>query len=394
MPTTVLHVMETSDLVHETRMRKQATVVLSNGLADRVVLAGRLLPGQPRWEQVAANFEFVRIPMLRGSRYRILTPFRRWDAGRRLVQAARDIRPAMVDCHHLCTLEWCVKMKRALGIPLVYVPHELETERNGLRGLRQKLDRWAERRFIRECDAVVVVCDSIADWYAKQYGIARPVVVRNVPEVKGERPAPNPRLWRERFNIPDDHVIFIYQGGLFRGRRIEQLLRVFARAKPDRHVVFMGYGERQSTVEDAARQHANIHYAPAVKPDEVLLHTAGADVGLVGVANVCLSYYFSLPNKLFEFMLAGIPALMPAYPEMVRATAGSGSGWVVGENDEDWLAAINGLTLEQVAAGKRAAHVAGGRLSWQDEAAKLTAVYRRVQAISPLPSRITTDSLS
>jgi glycosyltransferase involved in cell wall biosynthesis len=156
------------------------------------------------------------------------------------------------------------------------------------------------------------------------------------------------------------------------------LLRVFAQARPDRHIVFMGYGQMQAEVEQAAASHGNIHYAPAVKPEEVLRHTAGADVGLVGVENVCLSYYYSLPNKLFEFLLAGIPALLPNYPEMVRLTEGSGAGWVVGEQDADWLTAINVLTAGQVQAGKQAARRTATTLSWQTEADKLSAVYRRL----------------
>ncbi len=292
--------------------------------------------------------------------------------------ALRRFRPDLIHCHSLSPLWASVIAKSRTGARLLYDAHELETERNGLRGLAKTVDKWIERRLIRTCDAVVVVCDSIADWYEKEYGIERPVVVKNVPELQGGRPEPNHRLWRDRFGIPADHLVFIYQGGLFRGRRIEQLLRVFSQVKTDRHVVFMGYGEMWSMIDKASRTRPNIHCAPAVKPEEVLRHTAGADVGLVGVANVCLSYYYSLPNKLFEFLMAGIPALMPEYPEMVRLTLGSGCGWVVGEEDAHWVAAVDGLGNDQIADGKLCASALGARLSWQEEADKLIALYGRL----------------
>ena len=382
-----LHVMETYDLTHETRLTKQARLVLRHGLAERVVIAGRWEPGKPRIERIENSIDFVRIPMLRGSSYRILEPLRRWDAGRRLFNLAREIRPHLIDCHNLSALGWCVRVRRLLGSPLVYVPHELETERNGLSGLRKSAEKRAERRLISHCDAVVVVSDSIADWYAHEYRMKRPIVVRNVPEIKGEKPEPNLRLWRDKFLIPDSHLVFIYQGGLFRGRRIEQLLRVFARAKADRHIVFMGYGELRGEVEAAAKSRSNVHFAPPVKMDQVLQHTAGADVGLVGVANVCLSYFYSLPNKLFEFLMAGIPSLMPEYPEMALVAKGSGCGWVVGEKDEEWVAAINALSPEDVAHGKRAARAASANFTWGSEAEKLLTTYRRLMGPASLADK-------
>lgn len=354
--------------------------MIDSGLFTEVIVAAKWEPGLKVHDRLGPKIRVVRIKMrtLELPKIRLFQIVKYYEWRRSLLALAHEIKPAVVVAHSFGPLAAAISVKKHTGARLLYDAHELETERNGLSGLTQVVDKLLERRLIRHCDAVTVVCDSIADWYARAYGMPRPVVVRNVPELKAARPAANPRLWRERFNIPDDHFVFIYQGGLFRGRRIEQLLRVFEQAKPDRHIVFMGYGGIQVEVENAAKQHHNIHYAPAVKPDEVLRHTAGADVGLVGVANVCLSYYYSLPNKLFEFLLAGVPALMPAYPEMVCATQGSGCGWVVGEKDEDWLEAINALTAEQVVAGKQAAQAAGAGLSWRNEAAKLNGELQRL----------------
>lgn len=375
-----LHIHE-SALSNNSRDLKEAESVITAGLADEVVLVGRLGNGLEADQQAGKNIRILRLPQStrRLPRNKFLALIKIAEATFRYVRAIRALRPKSIHCHSLSPLGACVLAKRLFRIPLIYDAHELETERNGLRGVNKRVDRWTERLLIRHCDAVLCVSDSIADWYARTYKIRRPVVVRNVPNVPAcGRPEATPGLWRERFGIPAAHIVFIYQGGLFRGRRIEQFLRVFAEAKPDRHIVFMGYGEMQETIEEAARKHSNIHYAPAVRPHEVLRHTAGADVGLVGVENVCLSYYYSLPNKLFEFLLAGIPALMPRYPEMVRVTEGYGCGWVVGEQDADWLAEINAITPERIAAGREAARAAGDGLSWQNEAVKLTSVYREL----------------
>jgi len=298
------------------------------------------------------------------------------DWSRRVLGAFGREKVVCVNSHSLAVLPLGVVLKFIHGARLVYDAHELETEVASARGPVRWLYKALEWFFIRWADDVVVVSDSIADWYERTYGMKRPAVVRNVPEVPVDGlPAADPRLWRERFGIPADHLIFIYQGGLFPGRRIEQYIRVFARAQPDRHVVFLGYGQLEGFVREAAARHGNIHLAHAVPPAEVLRHTAGADVGLVGVANACLSYYYSLPNKLFEYLLAGIPAVMPAYPEMVRFAGAQPIGWTVGEADEEWLAAINRLDWPAVRAAQADARLTAAGFSWDREAEKLQPLY-------------------
>jgi glycosyltransferase involved in cell wall biosynthesis len=119
-----------------------------------------------------------------------------------------------------------------------------------------------------------------------------------------------------------------------------------------------------------------VHFQPAVPPGEVLRHTQGADVGIHGGENVCLSYYYSLPNKVFEYVLAGVPVLGNDWPEIRRLVVGEGCGWVVEEGA--WQAAIDGLTQEAVAAARVRTVAAAGRYSWAQEEAVLLETYRRI----------------
>jgi glycosyltransferase involved in cell wall biosynthesis len=353
----------------ESRFLREAGAQIASGLFDEVVLAAKWEPGLAEEEVLAPGIRVWRVRLSTAGLPKTL-PMQllkmvEWRA--RIVRFAKGIRPKLIVAHSLAALPVGVAAKRATGAPLLYDAHELETERNGLHGWRQRLERRTERRLVRHCDAMVVVSDSIADWYAREYGIPRPFVVRNVPELTGAPPPADRRLWRDRFGIPDDHLIFIYQGGLFRGRRIEQFLRVFAAVGPERHVIFMGYGELEPLVREAAARHPNIHFAPAVPPRDVLRHTAAADVGLVGVENICLSYYFSLPNKLFEFLAAGLPVLMPAYPEMVRVAKRCDGCRVVGESDRDWLMAMQEPTPARGAMPTSSGRATMNPESWEGE---------------------------
>jgi glycosyltransferase involved in cell wall biosynthesis len=374
-----VHVFETTG-VNESRFLKESGSLLREGIVDDVVLVGRWRPGHAPEQELADRIRVKRLPRVtsglpRGAGFAALKML---EAQWRYWWATRALRPAVIHCHGVFSLAASVAAKLATGAPLVYDPHELETERNGVAGLRQAADRYIERRLIRSCDAVMCVSDSIADWYANEYRIRRPAVVRNIPDLRLQQGGGNESILKRRLGIPESDLLFIYQGGLFRGRRIDQLIRVFERVQPRRHLVLMGYGELEETAKAAAARIPNIHFHPAVPPGEVLKHTSSADVGLTGVENVCLSYYYSLPNKLFEYLSAGIPFLVPAYPEMARLIEQHGCGWVVGEDDDAWIRVIDELTAPAIAKARAAVQTTAGTYSWANEESVLIETYRRV----------------
>lgn len=302
----------------------------------------------------------------------------------RFSNVAARLAPDLIHCHRLGVLPAAVWAAARVGAGLIYDAHELETERNGLGGVNKWLDRVIERSLIGRCGGVLCVSDSIADWYTRRYRIARPDVVRNIPDLNGAANVSTVESIRQRFSIPADASLFIYQGGLFSGRRIPQLLRVFSRTGNDRHMVFMGYGEYEAAIRTAAERCRRIHYLPAVPPESVLDHTAQADVGIVGGENVCLSYLLSLPNKLFEYLSAGIPIMAPAFPEMERMITAHNCGWIVGESDEAWIEAINGISAEMLEQRRVAVGIARAAFSWTNEAAVMLGAYRRVTGCQSL----------
>jgi glycosyltransferase involved in cell wall biosynthesis len=87
-------------------------------------------------------------------------------------------------------------------------------------------------------------------------------------------------------------------------------------------------------------------------------------------------------TKLFEYLSAGLPALMPDFPKMVRVSETTGCGWVVGESEAEWLAAINGLDWPEVRAAKDRARAAADTFSWENESKKLLALYRSLLGIN------------
>jgi glycosyltransferase involved in cell wall biosynthesis len=347
-------------------------------MVDRVAMICRAAPDVPCMEAIDPGIEVRRVSIRSAvlPANALLALLKVWEDAYRRVRAGLEFEADLIHCHSITPLSASVALKRRTGAKLLYDAHELETERAGIAAHRRWFDRRLERKLIRHCEAVVCVSDSIADWYAEHYGIERPIVVRNVPDVLGP-PTPS-NLLRQRFDIAAGELIFLYQGMLTPGRRIEQILRVFSRVRGDRHVVLMGYGELEDLVRATAATHSNVHFLPAVPQRELLAYTASADIGLVGVENVCLSYFYSLPNKLFEYLFAGLPVIAGRLPEIERVVREHQCGWLHAESDDALLELVQSVGPREIQLARDGAARVRQHYSWAAEERRLLDVYRRL----------------
>jgi len=216
------------------------------------------------------------------------------------------------------------------GKKVVYDCHEYETEIKGLSRVEKGARRWLERFLIRYTDAVITVSDSIAKEYQRLYAISKPKLILNCPNFCEQ---PKQDLFRESLGIRPDQTIFLYQGGLSKGRGIELLLEAFSNLESDKTVlVCMGYGPLESLIQEKAQQQKNIFFHPAVTSDILLNYTSSADYGILFYEDTCLNHRYCSPNKIFEYLMAGLPVLTSNLFEMKRLVEKEGVGIVAEEN--------------------------------------------------------------
>jgi glycosyltransferase involved in cell wall biosynthesis len=223
----------------------------------------------------------------------------------------------IIHCHDLETLPIGVWIKLFFNkqAKVVYDAHEHETERSYKQNRwLKKFKRNMEQYFIRHADAVITVSESIAADYMKLYKIHKPYLVYNCPHYY---PPSNQNLFRKTFHIPEETKVFLYQGALGYGRGIEIMIDAFKKM-PDHVIVFMGYGVMKNQIKKASEEHTNIFYHQAVDQDKLHDFTSSADWGLVYIENVSLSYNYCLPNKLFEFIFAGLPIIVTPLSELTN----------------------------------------------------------------------------
>lgn len=237
----------------------------------------------------------------------------------------------VIHCNDLDTLPIGVIIKRFYNknVKIIYDAHEYETETNALHGMQKKFAKWLERYLIKYADAIITVSDSIANEYARLYDIMKPSLVLNTPPYKNVRKT---NIFREKFNIDNDQTIFLYQGNLGSGRGINILLDTFKQLGRESVIIFMGYG-KVDRIKQLAKENDNIFYHEAVSPDILLNYTSSADFGIATIEASCLSYKYCLPNKMFEYIMAGLPVIVSDLPEMNKIIQKYSVGVVTSSND-------------------------------------------------------------
>ncbi|WP_062567263.1 glycosyltransferase [Pseudoalteromonas arabiensis] len=251
----------------------------------------------------------------------------------------------VVHCNDLETLPIGVFSKlfnRKLKV--VYDAHEYETETLWMQNKYKKfLAKKLEGFLIRYADATSVVSDGIANEYVRLYNIEKPYLVLNTPKLV---PHVKQDLFREKFGISQNKKIFLYQGGLTKGRGIEILLESFSKLEDTNHVIiFMGYGYLESEIKEYAVKYSNIFFHPAVTPDVLISFTSSADFGISFIEDLCLNYRYCLPNKIFEYVMAGIPVVCSNLVEMKSVVEEHQLGLVATGNDVNgFLKCINSVS--------------------------------------------------
>jgi glycosyltransferase involved in cell wall biosynthesis len=223
-----------------------------------------------------------------------------------------------IHCHDLDTLEYGVFMKfLVLGkVTLFYDAHEYETQRNGLHGWRWAYVKLKERFLIKFCDRVITVSPTIADEYVRLYGIEKPEVILNCPVLRTKKVVKR-NFFRDYFDIPSSKMIFLYQGYLYPGRGIEIILEAFNQLNlPDCVLVFMGEGTHVGYIMQNEMYGKSVFLHPLVSGEVLLGYTSSADCGLAFIEDISLSDRYCLPNKLFEYIAAGLPVISSGLPDL------------------------------------------------------------------------------
>jgi glycosyltransferase involved in cell wall biosynthesis len=303
-----------------------------------------------------------------------------------------NFRAAMIgagigaDVYHAVDLDvlsgafWAAKKA---GGRLIYEARELYTELEPLNGRNTLKAIWrgVERRLIGKADRVITINESIAAELCARYGIEKPEIIRNVASKPGELKSID---LRARFSIAEDKRIVLYQGVLRKGQGLEYQLEI-ARHLEDVVMVFLGTGPIEEELRRMAAKlgaEDKIIFAGRVPPEEVMNYTVSADAGILLMEDSALNNRLALPQKLFQYLCAGIPQIVSPMPEISGFVTGEDTGIVVPPGDPRQAAElISGLfrdknRYEEI---RNNCKISAERNNWEKESEKLVEIYRQLE---------------
>jgi glycosyltransferase involved in cell wall biosynthesis len=260
------------------------------------------------------------------------------------------------------------KLKKAVRI---YDAHELFTETKEVirRPSIQKMWRRIEQYAVPQYKYGYTVSESIAIELEKRYGVHY-ALIRNMTRLR-------------EGTIPDHHGDFVfYQGAVNEARSFEFLIP--AMKQVNRRLVICGDGNFMSQLKQLIKDNEvedKVELKGMVNPEELWNISLDAKVGITIIENDGMNQYFSLPNKFFDYIHAGVPQVAVNYPEYRKLNDQFEVAILLDKTDPEIIAfAINNLLQNDVLYSRLRKNCIMARqtLNWQEEEKKLLKFYESV----------------
>ena len=278
-------------------------------------------------------------------------------------------------------LAYLLKKLFSKRIKLVYDSHELFTELPELNGRPFTRNIWLilEKVLVPSLKNAYTVCQSIADYYEQKYKI-KMQVIRNMP-VYSDNDA---QKFQNSFHLPEGKKIILYQGALNIGRGLEEMVEIMPEID-DALLLIAGSGDIEHKLKLMVEERAlsqKIYFTGKLPFRDLNQLTQKADIGLVLQQDLSLSYRYVLPNRLFDFMKAGVPVLASNLPEIARIVKEEKIGLLVnGLNGEELLEKLRILLYdkERIQSFKSALYKCASKYYWENDEIKLIELFKNLK---------------
>jgi glycosyltransferase involved in cell wall biosynthesis len=362
-----------NDLSSDMRVHKHAMLLTERGY--EVTVIGRKLPHSIALQRPYHTHRFELL-VNKGLLFYLLFNLRLFFF---LLNKSFDVLVA----NDLDTLGPCYLISRFKKCSLIYDTHEFFTGVPELqhRPLKRKIWEALERTIFPKLNHVITVNQSIAEQYEKLYQ-KKLEVVRNVSD-----PTHLPGTYKSRkeLGLGEEDFILILQGnGININRGAEELLSALAHTEGV-CLLIIGNGDvfpqlrqrvQKEQLFDRVKLMDRLPYA------EMMQYTHCSDVGVSLDKPGNPNYEMSLPNKLFDYIHAGIPVLVSDLKEPARIVKQFNIGRICKNHSPEEIAEnINFMRREkeQYKQWKANTEKAAAQLSWKEERKTLENIYQEIE---------------
>lgn len=234
----------------------------------------------------------------------------------------------------LYSLPVCVIVGKIKGAKIIYDCRELFGFLAGLKNkkLIQKLWSMVEKLFIKKADLILTTGEMDSEFIRDRYIVNNDLVIRNLPLFKKSK---SPVNYYSLLGIDKSKKVLIYQGVIVHGRGLKMIFK-FLKTSEEFVLVVIGSGELfnyYKNISEEMKLGNKVFFIGKIPQDRLLDYTAGAFAGLSLIENISTSYYYALPNKLFEYIMAEIPIIATDLPQMKKIIDEFNVGYTIKEND-------------------------------------------------------------
>jgi glycosyltransferase involved in cell wall biosynthesis len=371
---------------YERRIFNQIETAVRNGYTVYVFALGR--PGEPDRESRYTRSGYTR----NGYTYfleRIRTVFYRGGPLKfisynlqllfKLLRGKFDL----LHCHDLWVLPAAAAAAWIKGLPLIYDAHEYYAGLEIFRRKRISRFCWllAERMLIRRAHVVLTVSEKLGERFRDRYpGLPRIEIIRNLPRFEHINPAQKPIFNR----VPTDRVL-VYHGHFKPGRGLENLIHAVG-LTTGVQLWMIGNGEHEAVLKHivhAENLKDRVHFHDFIPTSELISTSAQGDIGVVLFEPSSLNYAAALPNKFFEYAMAGLAVLCSEIETFRQYLAAYDFGVTVDPADIQAISrTITAMTADsnRLKLWKSNALKAAAELNWEKEEGKLVQIYASLQA--------------
>lgn len=280
-----------------------------------------------------------------------------------------------IHCHDADTIlaGTLIKIFKFGQIKLIYDSHEIATEMSSFRRFRLGI-YFIEKLCSYFIDGFITINDSLLSFLVRRFPRLKKnnLVLKNVPEIKDYI---QPKKVGETIN-------FIYQGTVKKGRIevLETIVQILLRS-PERWRMTILTNPEEIPSKSCLRNSKIIIKEMIQDPKKFRTTLSQFDLGIIAMDSSCLNHYYSLPNKLFDYMNAGVAVLASDFPVIRQVITKTQTGWLFTEkNIESIIKDIfcQKKNLQQKKGnGPRAIEK---NYNWSIEEQKLIKFYKRVSS--------------
>ena len=355
----------TNEIAYDQRMLKTAQTLVNNGFDVSIV--GRMKSSNSSSEFIDLPFNTHRFNLIfsKGKFFYLEYNLRLFFY---LLFQSADIYCA-VDLDTILPNFIICKLK---GKPLIYDAHEYFTEVPELQGRKFEKSIWKfiERRVIPYCDKIYTVSQGIAEIFQDEYEKQVEVIC-------------NFSRNQTKSNDVYEENIIIYQGDLNEGRGLEMAIRAMDKL-PDWKLWIVGDGYHRKLLEsitDHLLFKERVVFWGKKTPLELKDLTSKAKFGINLLENRGLNYYYSLANKYFDFIQAGVVPISMNFPEYRRIQEKYACSILIERLDEsEYLTSLQSIIRDENNYYHlvKNCDIAASFLTWENQEKKLCSIYNNV----------------